>query len=268
MQKFTLFLIIALVAFCNIELQCNNPAFCDVVSGGVEKQGLGGTNKVIDAQTSSPISGARITMPQQNFKTYTDQNGQFDFGPKIDGQTVMSVEKDGYRPFSMTVDDKITSHPIILGIEKSTPHDLTIDTNMFHLGDNNFSDLSANSKDFQVKAIGPFYSKTFKIPAVAPNSKTSLIIGSIIGVDTMLAKSMGQNKITTAFASPPEVYFNGNQIAEIQVNGDGQKIRIPNNLIRPNQLNEVTIKTGRNLMQTAYVDYDDIEFMNLSIETK
>ena len=33
-----------------------------------------------------------------------------------------------------------------------------------------------------------------------------------------------------------------------------------------NQVNEVTIKTGHNLMQTAYVDYDDIEFMNLFIE--
>ena len=29
---------------------------------------------------------------------------------------------------------------------------------------------------------------------------------------------------------------------------------------------EITIKTGRNVMQTAYIDYDDIEFMNLIIE--
>ena len=46
----------------------------------------------------------------------------------------------------------------------------------------------------------------------------------------------------------------------------GQKIKIPPSLIRKNDVNEVTIKTGRNLMQTAYVDYDDIEFMNLFIE--
>ena len=84
----------------------------------------------------------------------------------------------------------------------------------------------------------------------------------------MLAKSMGQNKVANAYASPPEVYFNGNKIAEIQINGDGQKIKIPYGLVRQNQSNEVTIKTGRNMAQTAYVDYDDIEFMNLSLETR
>ena len=47
---------------------------------------------------------------------------------------------------------------------------------------------------------------------------------------------------------------------------DEQKIRIPPALINKNQVNEVTIKTGRNLMQTAYIDYDDIEFMNLFFE--
>ena len=75
-----------------------------------------------------------------------------------------------------------------------------------------------------------------------------------------------KEKIPNAFASPPEVYFNGNKISEIQLNGDGQKIKLPSNLIKKNQVNEITIKTGRNLMQTAYVDYDDIEFMNLIIE--
>lgn len=78
---------------------------------------------------------------------------------------------------------------------------------------------------------------------------------------------MGQNKVNNAYASPPEVYFNGNKIADIQINGDKQKIRVPYGLIRQNEMNEVTIKTGKNMMQTAYVDYDDIEFMNLSLET-
>lgn len=265
MRKINLILIILFGAFVYLT---SLPSYCDVFSGGVEKLGLNGSNRVVDSETKAPISGAEIIMPQKNYKTYTDGQGKFNLGTKVDGQTVMSVEKEGYRPFSMTIDKKIASNAIILGIEKSTPHDITIDTNMFHLGDNNFSDLSANSKDFQVKAIGPYYSKNFKIPAVSPGSKTNLVVGTIIGVDTMMAKSMGQNKITSAFASPPEVYFNGNKIAEIQVNGDGQKIKIPSNLIRPNQSNEVTIKTGRNLMQTAYVDYDDIEFMNLSIETR
>ena len=77
---------------------------------------------------------------------------------------------------------------------------------------------------------------------------------------------MGQNKITNSYSTPPEIYFNGNKIAEIELNGDNQKIRLPKSLIRSNSKNEITIKTGRNVLQTSYIDYDDIEFMNLTIE--
>ena len=101
--------------------------------------------------------------------------------------------------------------------------------------------------------------------ATALTKNNFLVIGSIIGIDTAMARAMGQNKVRNSFSSPPEVFFNGNKIAEIHLNGDGQRIKIPNNLIKPNQKNEVTIKTGKNLMQTAYTDYDDIEIMNLSI---
>ena len=257
-------IVITLVLFFIMNL----PAFCGVVQGGVEKEGIVGSNKVVDSATNAPVSGAKISLPQENYQTYTDSNGSFALGTNINGQTVMAVEKAGYKPFSVTIDEKTASHPIIMGIEKSTPKDITIDTNMFHLGDNSYSDLSANAREFQVKTIGPFYSKKIKISAIASGSKVNLVIGSIIGIDTLMAKSMGQNKVAHAYSSPPEIYFNGNKIADIQVNGDGQKIKLPYSLIKQNQLNEITIKTGRNMVQTAYVDYDDIEFMNLSVETK
>lgn len=246
----------------------NLAAYSSIVQGGVEREMIVGSNRVVDSTTNTPISGAKITVPQENFSTYTDSDGKFSLGANMTEQTVMSVEKPGYKPYSITINQKTASNPIILGIEKSTPRDITIDTNMFHLGDNSYSDRSANAGEFQVKSIGPYYSKKINIPMLTSGTKVTLIIGSIIGIDTLIAKTMGQNKITNAYASPPEVYFNGNKIADIQVNGDGQKIKVPYNLIRQGQLNEITIKTGRNLMQTAYVDYDDIEFMNLSIETK
>ena len=245
-----------------------SPAYCGVVQGGVEKQLMVHSNRVVDSDTNAPISVAKISLPQENYKTYTDSRGGFALDANIGGQTVLSVEKAGYKPYSMTIDQNSASRPIIMGIEKSTPKDITIDTNMFHLGDNSYSDLSANAREFQVQTIGPYYSKDFKIPSISQGSKVTLVVGSIIGVDTMLAKKMGQNKVANAYASAPEIYFNGNKIAEIQLNGDGQKIKIPYNLVKQNQLNEVTIKTGRNMTQTAYVDYDDIEFMNLSVETK
>ncbi|MDD3437285.1 MAG: carboxypeptidase-like regulatory domain-containing protein [Candidatus Gastranaerophilales bacterium] len=243
------------------------PAFSGIVQGGVEKERILGSNKVVDYETNSPVSGAKISIPQGNYSTYTDENGQFNLGADINKPTVISVEKAGYKPYSMTVNKISRSKPIVMSIEKTTPKDITIDTNMFHLGDNSYSELSANAGEFQVQSVGPFYSKKVKIPTITPGTKVNLIIGSIIGVDTLLAKSMGQNKVVNAYASPTEVYFNGNKIADIQVNGDGQRIRVPYNLIKQNQLNEITIKTGRNLSQTAYVDYDDIEFMNLSVET-
>lgn len=260
MRRFFVALIIIFMA--------NLPAFCEIMQGGVAKDGILGHSRVIDSATNAPVKGAKVSLPQENYKTYTDSNGNFSLDKDINGQTVMSVEKPGYKPYSMTIDKNTATHPIILGIERSTPHDITVDTNMFHLGDNSYSDLSANAKEFQVQSIGPYYSKKIKIPNVSPGSKINLVIGSIIGVDTLMAKSMGQNKVTTAYASPPEIFFNGNKIADIEVNGDGQKIRVPYGLIKQNQLNDITIKTGRNLMQTAYVDYDDIEFMNLSVEVK
>lgn len=224
-------------------------------------------NQIIDQTTNSPISNAKIYIPQKNYTTYTDENGKFDLEARFDDDSIISVEKDGYRPFSVTVNDTLAAHPLIIGIEKSNMQDIIIDTEMFHLGDDNFSSASANSGEFQGKSIGPFYSKTFQITNETANKKNYLVIGSIIGIDTLMARSMRQNSIVNSFATPPEVYFNGQKIAEIQLNGDHQKVRLPNNLIRTG-LNEITIKTGHNVKQTDYLDYDDIEFMNLSVQSE
>ena len=60
-------------------------------------------------------------------------------------------------------------------------------------------------------------------------------------------------------------FVNGSKISELHLNGDNQKVKIPPMLVY-NGKNELTIKTGHNMMETAYIDYDDIEFMNLFIE--
>lgn len=234
------------------------------VSGGVSKIDLNNANRVVDASTKAPVGNAKVSLPKYNYSTYTDDYGTFDMG-RINGTTIMSVEKEGYRPFSLTVNDKMAARPLVLGIQKSNVSDVVIEADMFHLGDDNFSDNSSGAGSFRLRSSGPFYSKSFMPKADILSSKNYLMIGSIIGVDTLMARSMGQNKIVNSYASPPEIFFNGTKIAEIQLNGDNQKIKIPNNLIRAGQPNEVTIKAGRNLMQTAYVDYDDIEIANLSI---
>ena len=234
--------------------------------GGVAEQGSGNASRIIDKQTGEGVGGADIRLPKQNYSTRTDSSGFFELDTQINGPSIMSVQKENYKPFTMTINDKTFDAPIVVGIEKSNASDLALDANMYHLGDDSYSDLSANAGEFRMQAIGPFYTKRFTLRNLNLSKPISLVIGSIIGIDTAMARSMGQNKIPNAFASPPEVYFNGNKISEIQLNGDGQKIKLPSNLIKKNQVNETTIKTGRNLMQTAYVDYDDIEFMNLIIE--
>ena len=242
-----------------------NCSTADVFEGGVSKTGA--YNQIIDNQTNLPVTGAKVSLPQKNYTTYTDNNGLFNLDTNISSQSVLSVEKQGYRPYSITINERIAANPIVIGIEKSNVQDIIINSEMIHLGDDNFSQASANSNEFKGTAAGPFYSKTFKMGYETIKKKNYLVIGSIIGVDTLMARSMKQNSITNSYSSPPEIYFNGQKIAEIQLNGDGQKVRLPNNLIRTG-LNEITIRTGKNMQRKDYIDYDDIEFMNLSVITE
>lgn len=258
MKKVLSLIILMMLSF----LPINGATF----QGGVSEQGASNSSRIIDKQTGLGIGGADVSLPKQNYRTKTDNEGYFELDTQINGPSIMSVKKENYKPFSMTIDEKSMNAPIVVGIEKSNASGQALDTNMYHLGDNSFSDLSANAGEFTMQAIGPFYTKRFTLKNINIAKPVYLVIGSIIGIDTAMARSMGQNKIPNAFASPPEVYFNGNKISEILLNGDGQRIKLPKNLIRKNQVNEITIKTGRNLMQTAYIDYDDIEFMNILIE--
>ena len=238
------------------------------INGNVEKNGISGHfNQVIDSQTKNPVSQADIALPSRGYKTRTDNQGRFSLGAKVDAPTIMSVQKDGYKPFSLTVDKNSMSKPIVIGIEKTNPHDIIIDKDMYHIGDDNYSANSANADEFRIKAIGPFYTKNFKIGNLPPNEDVYLVIGSVIGIDTKMARDMGQSRVTTTYASPPQIFFNGNMIAELNLNGDNQQIKIPRSIIRINGNNQLTIKSGKNLFQMAYIDYDDIELMNLFIET-
>lgn len=157
--------------------------------------------------------------------------------------------------------------PIFAGIEKSSLQSIVLDNGLVHLGDDNFSDASANSNEFHIKSVGPFYSKMFIVPQESKTKSNYLFIGSVIGVDTLMARNLKQNTITNSYSSPPEIYLNGTKISEIQLNGNGQRIKLPNNVLKIGT-NEITIKTGRNMQRTDYTDYDDIELIDISIQTE
>lgn len=245
----------------------SNPAFCEIFTGGVSKTGQQESNQVIDAKTKQGVEFAKITMPQKNYRTYTDGNGNFELpNIKITQPTILNVEKEGYRPFSVTINNNESLNaPMKITIARSAPTDISIDSEIRHLGDDSFSKDSANASDFKLKSSGPYYSKDFIMTDNAKRSTNYLVIGSVVGLDTKLAKSMGQNRIRSAYSSPAEIYFNGQMIGQLQINGDSQRIKIPNSLIHANDRNQITIKTGQNLMPSDHIDYDDIEIMNLSI---
>lgn len=235
------------------------------VTGGVQKsEQLKNFNQIIDSTTGKGIPQAKVSAPALKFKTITDNEGRFELNAPVKAPTILSVQKDGYKPFSLTINETGKT-PLIIGIEKTEVGNISIETDMIHLGDNNYSINSANAEDFTSKAIGAFYSKDFFIPSFS-TKEVILTIGSIIGIDTLASKNAGQSRVKTSFASAPEVYCNGNKICEIHLNGDNQKIKIPKNLIKHNQNNSITIKAGKNLFQTAYIDYDDIEFTNISVD--
>lgn len=248
-----------------IALFLSEPAFCTMFEGGVEKTGMGTSSLILDSQTNAPVENVKITVPKENFTTFTDENGAFNLSAKLAGPSILSIEKEGYRPYSITVDETLKERPIVVSIEKSSADDILVTDGWYHLGDNSYSPNSANCSEFHQEASGSFYSTTFKIPAQALASKYVLIIGSIIGIDSLMAQRMGQNKIKSSYASPPEIFFNGVKIANIELNGDGQRFSLPMNLVRKGMDNEITIKTGKNMAKTSSIDYDDIEFMNLSI---
>ena len=55
----------------------SEPAFCAVFEGGVEKTGMGTSSIILDSQTNMPVENVKITLPKENFTTYTDANGAF-----------------------------------------------------------------------------------------------------------------------------------------------------------------------------------------------
>lgn len=253
------------IAFSCFALFCSSVA-AETIVGKVKQDDINKKNSVVDSTTKKPISGADISIPALKYNTKSANDGTFELNANIDSKTIMSVQKKGYRPFSLTIDKAIASKPLKLGIEKTKEGDMVLEADICHLGDDIFSDTSANSAEFIAKSVGPFYSKNFKMAPLAQDESAVIILGTVIGLDTKAAREMGQNRIASVYSSPADVYFNNQKIAELNVNGDNIEINVPRQLIREN--NELTIKTGKNLFQHAYIDYDDIEIANIRLEVR
>lgn len=244
----------------------NGILFAETITGKIDKFDSFGQNKIIDYSSQKPIDNAKISIPDLNYVTYSSSDGTFKLNVDINDKTVLFVEKEGYKVFSLTIDNTVLNNPLKLGIEKSTPFDMQLSSDVIHLGDNMFSSNSANSSEFKLYASGHVFGKTFLKPYCRQNQEIIIKIGTVIGLDTKRAREARQNNISKVYSSPAEVYINGRRIASLELNGDNIEIIIPKNIIK--EQNELKIITGRNLFQTEYIDYDDIELANIRIETK
>ena len=238
----------------------------EVISGKIDRYDTNYQNKVIDSKTKKPLDRAKISIPDLDYTTYTDSNGTFKLNADISDKTVLFVEKEGYKVFSLTIDNNVVKNPLKLGIEQTSPFDLQITQGVVHLGDNMFSENSANSGDFRLNAKGHYLSQNFNRPNAGQKQNIIIKIGTVIGLDTKKARESGQNKIAKVYSSPAEVFVNGHKVGTLELNGDNIEIYVPKNILQ--ESNELVIQTGKNLFQTEYIDYDDIELANVRVEVK
>ena len=132
------------------------PAYSSALNGSVQEDAFvqGDLSKVIDSSTGMPINGAKVSIPSKGISAITDGRGCFKLNANIKGPAILSVQKEGYRPFSLTVTENSLGKPFILSIDKQAANQLVIDTELRHLGDDNYSSSSANASDFKTGSTG------------------------------------------------------------------------------------------------------------------
>ncbi len=250
-----------------LSLFMGEKSFSKMLSGVVNKEHIiVESGMIVNERTGKPVAGASVSIPSKGTQTLTDESGKFQINIPDTRPLIMSVNAKGYKPFSLIIDENKMQKPMKIAIAEKTNNELVIDTRLHHLGDNKFSDRSANSGDFSTIASGSSYFKEFYIDNSASQSNIWLKIGSIIGIDTLTAQGMRQSNVLTSSSSPVEVFFNSQKIGEIAFNGNNHILRVPSEILRVNSYNHIRIKTGVNLNSSSRKDYDDIEFMHLVLE--
>lgn len=274
MASSNLYKVILIVFFLVLDFYCISSSkglkcYESSLSGGIKEDSYlveGKNNSVVDVSTGNPVVNAEVSIPSKNIRTFTDKNGNFSFNADLSDSAILAVKAKGYKPFSLTVNHDIMNNPLTLGISKSG-REIVIDSNLHHLGDNNYSSTSANFDDFKARAENPVFKKNFYVGNISNASSLSLKIGSVIGIDTPVAIKLGQSR-SRSYSTPVRIFLNDKKIGEIKINGDNQEILISRQLINFNSYNKIEIVTGKNLKPRFSVDYDDMEFLNLILEVR
>ncbi|MCA9807381.1 MAG: carboxypeptidase regulatory-like domain-containing protein [Cyanobacteria bacterium HKST-UBA06] len=226
--------------------------------------------RVTDSRTGKGLGGATVSVPSKGFKTQTDGSGAYRIREGVlDTQKpmILSVEKDGYAPFSITIRQS-QSPPMQLKLTQLASG-IVLDSQLRHLGDGSYAPASSGAGKMRLPAQGIALQIPFRLNGHPVSDKPTLVIGSIIGLDTMMAHTVEGNPMGVS-AGPLLVMVNGRQVAAIQVNGDGQRIQVPASALNPSGQNMLTVQTGYQVKgYTAWgeqqLDYDDMELMHLTL---
>ena len=54
-------------------IMCNLSVNAAVMEGGVSKTGMGNSSMIVDNATNMPVSGAKVSIPKNNYTTYSDE---------------------------------------------------------------------------------------------------------------------------------------------------------------------------------------------------
>ncbi len=217
--------------------------------------------EVRDAASNMPVPDAQVTLPDLGFRMKTDAQGRYSVPRYLGKQPIiMSIEKPGYAPFAVSISE--TGYPpFTLRLQKMLQQ-LVLDTELRHLGDGSYSPGSSSAMSFRKAPDGPAIRIPFSLKGVSLSHASRLQIGSIIGLDTPMVHFLTGNDMDVT-ATPLIVKLNGSTIAQIQVNGDNQQIRIPKALLRANTINTLEFETGYQYNDSGRLDYDDMEFIHL-----
>ncbi|MCQ2958088.1 MAG: carboxypeptidase-like regulatory domain-containing protein, partial [Candidatus Gastranaerophilales bacterium] len=125
---------IKLIYFIIICLLCSaNIANADALVGEISKDEYRNSlPQVIDNKSKLPINDARVSIPSESKFTKTDSNGNFELSISKNEPVILSVQKDGYRPFSLTIKDGHFAKGLKLEMKKLTPFNLVVSDNLMH----------------------------------------------------------------------------------------------------------------------------------------
>jgi hypothetical protein len=234
------------------------------LNAGVQLDVTAPVGSVISAHSGRPIGEAVVSIPELGIQFKSDPLGHFELPPLPNKPVIVHVEAPGYVAETRTLRGNPNS-PYRFRLVESR-QTLVIDDTLRHLGDNNYSANSAAAGQFRVSGAGPVLTLPFYLPPTA-GQLAILQIGSVIGLDTAKAQSLGQSQLAYS-SSPGIVKLNGVQVAVLSINGDRLRVRVPQGVLRPGAMNQVEIQAGYHTPGGTRIDFDDFELMSVFLEAQ